>query len=250
MLPGRGVKRNDDKPPLVEAIFEVFAKPSSDPESDGAAELRALEEEAARLFPGKKETVQAVGVKLAFGPDGPKVQQAPDQTPQYRFWAADSSELFQFSPVMCAYNLLSHYTRFEDHVEGMRQAFALWLDHVQPGAIAWAGQRYVNRVLVPESEEPRRYFEVYPELPAAVHGPFALQVVADSFPGGQTVVGLSFQGVHQGQAGYILDLYARSSEALETDAENLVAWQVKAHESVRKVFKLVLTSDARTLFGG
>lgn len=247
MVPSRPVTTPYPTPPLVEAIFEFFIEPPAAWSAESEARLTAA---YSSRFPGPRDEVASFGVELRLGPEGPSIRQgAPPEPRRLRLWTEDKGELVQFGAAMCAYNLLSHYTRFEDHIDRLEEVVATYLAEVRPTHIEWTGQRYLNRVVVPASEGgPQRYFEVYPRFPTAVHGPFALQVVAGAFENGQTVLGLTFQGERDGAAAYTLDLYARSTLPVEPSPSALRQWHEKAHESVRQTFEAVLTPAAKAEF--
>ena len=120
-----------------------------------------------------------------------------------------------------------------------------------PEKLAWVGQRYLNFVRLPPDSAPSQYFEMYPHLPAerpAAHRPFAVQVETAIFEQGSTVVNLALQEFTPEAAVYTIDIYARSDQSVPLDIEKLVAWQVRAHESIGKSFELTITKQARTLF--
>lgn len=237
-------------PPLVEAIFEGYFR-----RSPGWSELsyKRLDERLRTRFDGKRDVVQSFGVELQLGPDGQVIGQgrAPEVPRQQRIWAKDGGELFQFSPAMCAFNLLSRYTHFDRHAADIEKLFAEYLAEAQPTAVNFLGQRYINRVVLPEgTEDPATYFEVYPKLPsAAVHRPFALQLLAEKFEDGEVSMNLAYQGEEKGKALFFLDVYARSTRPVQPLAPAIRMWHERAHPVVHRTFEAALTAKSRDLFG-
>jgi len=237
-------------PPLVEAIFEAYFR-----KSPGWSELsyKRLEERLRARFDGKRDVVQSVGVEFQLGPEGQVIRQgrAPEVPRQQRIWTKDGGELFQFSPAMCAYNLLSRYTHFDEHAADIESLCADYLAEAQPTATNFLGQRYINRVVLPEgTEDPAAYFEVYPKLPsAAVHRPFALQLLAEKFADGEVMLNLAYQGEENGKALFFLDVYARSTKPLQPLAAEIRMWHERAHPVVHRTFEAALTAKSRDLFG-
>jgi uncharacterized protein (TIGR04255 family) len=236
------------KSPLVEAIYEVQFR-----DGPGWSELslKSFAAEMARRFSGKRDRVEPIGIHFQFGPDGKlSHEQKPPAPAITRLWSPDGGELFQFSHIMCAYNLLARYQTFEAHAGDIQALYGAFIAEAKPSGVQFVGQRYINRVNLPPGEQPAKYFELYPKLPqAAGHRPFALQVVAAVFEDGEVALNLVYQGEEEGNAAYYLDVYARSTRPLPPDAETLRMWHERAHPHVRGSFEAVLTTKSRELFG-
>lgn len=234
--------------PLIEALFEF--NPADAP---GWSELsyKRLEEKFRSRFNGAREDVQPFSADFTIEPGGQVSQRSSILGKVRRLWSADKGELFQFSAATCAYNVLSSYTRFANHSPLMAELFGEYLGECAPTAIASVGQRYINKFLVPMDEpEAHKLFELYPCLPSAGgHRPFALQMVSETFDGGEVAVNLAFRGPELERAAYFLDIYARSTAAIEPTAAALVDWQARAHEPVRRAFNLALTSKGKEQWG-
>src|SRR5207244_2260216 len=136
-------------------------------------------------------------------------------------------EMFQFGPDVCAYNVMSHYTHFEDHVPEMRRLFEAYLNEAQPNAISLVGQRYINKFLIAKDDQPEKYFQSYPRLPPApAPRLFALQVATETFEGGQVVVNLVHRGEEASSAAYLLDIYGQGpTGSVERSVGSVIAWQ-------------------------
>ena len=198
-------------PPLMEAIYEVFVQDAPNWSVNSA---RELERKVSQSFGGEREEVKSVNLDIHLGPSGkPSTTVAPD-APRIRLWKQDKSSLAQFSSQMAALNVLpAAYTKYEDQEPQLSSFFAAYLDASQPTELAWLGQRYINKVVLPIGAlDAGDYFEFYPKFPPAVHHrTFALQVVLDSFSGGEVVLNLMYMGIQEEQPVYFLDISARST---------------------------------------
>lgn len=222
-------------------------------ESPGWSQLSQtrLKERLANVFDGEEEVLEPFGMQLTVGPKGvaQKISRGPKRL---RLWSKSRGEMVQFDETTCAYNILTAYTKFEDHIERLGAVMGLYVEEAKPSGIAWAGQRYINKVELPVSgADPASFFAFYPKIPTgSEHRPFAMQFVAEVFAEGEVVVSLNFQGIQNDKAIYFLDLYVRSRTPLLAEAESVVAWQKHVHEAVRKAFKMALTPEAISSFGG
>jgi uncharacterized protein (TIGR04255 family) len=237
------------KPPLVEAIFELFVAGDGMDWSTEAAGL--LEGVLARQFDGPRETILPAGLQIQLSPEGVVSQSMQPEPARRRLWTSDRGELFQFSSGMCAYNLLEHYRSFEQHAGTVESLARVYLEHRRPKAIAWVGQRYVNRIVVPvDAGDPATFFEIYPKVPVGQHRPFAMQILSGEFQGGQVMLNLVYQGEQDRMATYVLDIYARSSVELEPESGGIRRWHEAAHVLVRRSFEDALTAKTKALFQG
>lgn len=88
-----------------------------------------------------------------------------------------------------------------------------------------------------------------PDRVRSQHPPFSMQVQAEQLAGGgQVVLTLTAQGVVEGNAQYILDVYARSDTDLTADWSVMEAWQTEAHDAIKRCFELSITKESRKLF--
>jgi uncharacterized protein (TIGR04255 family) len=170
-----------------------------------------------------------------------------------RLRTADNTQLVQFAANMCAYNIMQPYTHFVDYLPGIRALVDAYLRGTRPQQLSALGQRYINRVVLPRSADPKTCFAIYPRLPPKVaheHPPFSMQVqTATLASGGQVVMTLTYQGRDNGSPIYILDLYARSGRPAAADWNAIEAWQTDAHGAIKHCFELAITPKSRKLFG-
>lgn len=235
------------KPPLVEALCEVYAQDAPG-WSDSSAQR--LEERFGNIFSGEPETLELLGMEFELGVKSEARQRAISSV-RRRLWTMNRDRMIQFEAGMCAYNILGQYSTFEAYVEDIKDFIAAYLAEARPTALQWTGQRYINKVVLPRDEaNPATYFTIYPSLPASTtHRPFALQVVMEQFQGGQVVLNLTYRSQAVDGAVYLLEIYARAIEKIEPETTQILNWQRAAHTAVQSVFEMAITNRARQLFG-
>ena len=142
-----------ERPPLLEAIYEVYAR-----DCPGWSELsyKEIEEQLRARFDGRREELEPVGVQVLVGPGKAISHSVAPEAHRVRLWTKDGGEMFQFAPTMCAYNIMKRYERFASHAADIEKLFGVYLERAKPTATEWAGQRYINRVLLPLADPIRR----------------------------------------------------------------------------------------------
>ena len=236
-------------PPLVEAVFEVFATPTHWSEEA----QRSIESAFREAYSGKQEVLQPFGLHFQMGPGlalkGLKTEQEPERV---RLWTPGGDRMVQFAPNMCALNILREYSHYVEYRPELERLVLMYLDFAQPEAVALLGQRYVNMVVLPEDGTPERFFGVYPAVPEDIrrrNPPFSMQVEVESLGvGGNVVLTLTAKGLEDGCPVYVLDLYARSQAPGPPSWDYIRDWQDGAHEAVKAAFEMAVTEDARVLF--
>lgn len=242
-------RKHYDEPPLIEAVFELFADPAA-PSSWNVVpvdRLRARNEQ----YAGDVEQIHDFGLSLSVGPHG--VVQTPSAPAQrVRFWNGHRNKAVQFGPHMCAHNVLAAaYSHFEDHVQSIRDLFATFLHEARPQRLAWLGQRYINQIRIPVGEHRNvaEYFELYPtRLPSTLggaHREIAVQAQTADWATGSAAVNLTFRAIEGDVVCYVLDVYARSKGELPLDLQSLVTWQERAHDAISESFEMSITDKTR-----
>ena len=150
-------------PPLVEAVFEVFAAPSQWPEEAPGSIESAFRE----TYSGKRDVLQPFGLHFQMGPGlsskGLKREQEPERV---RLWTPGGDQVVQFAPNMCALNILPDYSHYIEYRPEPERLVEQYLDLAKPEAVAVVGQRYIDKVVLPQGGTPERYFSIYPAVPA------------------------------------------------------------------------------------
>lgn len=62
------------------------------------------------------------------------------------------------------------------------------------------------------------------------------------------VLSLMFRGQTADCPVYFLDIYARSTQEVAPDTQEIMKWQLAAHQAVRRSFYMALTDACRQLF--
>ena len=236
------------RPPIVEAVFEVFVEPST---VWNSASGSSLVQDFSSLFPGRAESFEPSKLEVRVGVDGSLTSDGPQKgARRHRLWSSDGSQVVQFGADMCALNILKNYRSFDAHSSRLEYLVASYSSHARPLSIQWLGQRYINKIDTRTSDGGlERYFEIYPKLTNCIHGPFLLQVVADSFDGGDVVLSIAFQSEQGGTATYQLEVYARSKGPVDPRVSAVMEWHRLAHSRIRNVFEASLTNEAKKAFG-
>jgi uncharacterized protein (TIGR04255 family) len=238
------------KSPLVEAIFEFYF----DDCTWGAEEREALHRTLAASYPGGTEEVSLPpNVQVEVQPALTQVQ-VWNPSRRQRFWAQDRGRMVQFDHEMCALNALRPYTHYVDYLPAMTELLTSYARMARPSRVRFAGQRYINRIVISAGEDPADFFTVYPRLarPSPEGGVFALQVQTGLVPSGKVVLNLARQGSdEEGCPVFLLDLYARTFDCppLRCEEPELQKWQDVAHSEVEQAFELALTDRCRALLG-
>ncbi|MCL2779818.1 MAG: TIGR04255 family protein [Polyangiaceae bacterium] len=241
------MNRRYEEPPLEEAIFELFVRPAG-PWTPTAAEQLA---KSLPSYSGKRDDLEDINVLLGIGPGRSIAQGVEPGARRTRLWNLDQSRAVQFGVEMCTFNVRKPYGHFEDHLPAIRELFGAYLSATKPQRLGWVGQRYLNIVQLPVDAPPSNYFELFPRFPTGLpepHRPFAVQVETARFAQGTTVVNLALLKLGAEAAVYTIDVYARSDDTVPLTVDDLLAWQQRAHESIRQSFELTITAAARRLF--
>ncbi len=239
-------ERHYDAPPLAEAVFELFAEPS----------VAGLDVDAFfgrfEHFSAERQDWRNAVVAMEVR-DGRLVSQSfREAATGQRRWNSDRTRGVLVGPGVVAYNVLPPYGHFVDHEPTLRDLIAAYVETAKPKALQWAGHRYINRVKAPSATSPKDLFAIYPGLPddlAAEHPPFSIQVEAARFDGGVVGASLGLAQRTDGEATYVLDVYARSTQPLHgAGLDELGGWHQRAHAAVVEAFEMSITGEARELF--
>jgi len=237
-----------EKPPLVEAVFELFAQPRAEPSNGGGSVDTVFHQ-----LPTYAHHPQVVG---QFQVQIPVIAGPPPSArlvnPAKRQWTEDRTRGALVGPGMLALNMLPPYTTFDDEAPRLRELLVAYLDVFRPIAPFSLGHRYINRVVldVPNDDPPSALFTLYPRLPESgvAHRPVTVQVEAARFHNGVVVANLALAAVDTSHAAYVLDIYARTTDPAPDVVDEILAWHREAHEQVVNAFLFAITPRARERF--
>ena len=243
------MRKRFQNPPIAEAVFEVFV-PRCPTWDEKTNEL--LASSFSKELNGRRENLQIHGLSIDFGPTGAK--SIENSTPRTRLWNQECARMIQFGPEMCALNALPPYTQFEDYIPQFEALVRAYLSATGSQSLSWIGQRYINKVVLPNAEEdPQNIFSIYPNLPTEVrekHPPFAIQVEVMRLPEATITVNLQFQGMQaEGKPSYILDIYAKSILSMNANSSEIISWNNKIHDQLYRAFLFCIPEiHAKRLF--
>ena len=243
-----------DRKPLIEAVFELFAKADTLTQWESGSTDRAFASFPTYIH--HTEKLRDVGIQVQVTSDGIVAQTPHTPRDRIRRWNESRDRAIQFGSHMCAHNVLSKaYGHFEpDLLPSVREVVRRYLDEAKPEGLAWAGQRYINEIKLPLGDQDvASYFPIYPNLPTKLmvgHRPLAIQVETVALRSGAVAVNLSLKQTDDEHATYLLDIYARSDSTLAVDADVVARWHVEAHRAIHDSFDLSVSRKCRDdIFG-
>jgi uncharacterized protein (TIGR04255 family) len=204
-------------------------------------------------FPIKRqrENQEAQVVLSTAGEASAGVKRLP---PWMQFVTADESRLIQIGQDVLVVNQLRPYPHFEEWEPRIYSSLDTYRKFANPKGIARLGLRYINRVVIPQTQiRMEDYFTVYPQLPKAMgdmHGRFMIRVDLPSQQGNHGVL-ITFGSApaeNAGEIAHLLDLYDifKPENSLAFDA---VDGQIKlAHQNIEAAFEGSITDKLRSLF--
>jgi uncharacterized protein (TIGR04255 family) len=238
------IARRYDRPPVVEALVEVYFVDSRwDPTIPG------------RFYERVKDRFPTVGSQVQFEVQIASVgsSRAPVARERAQLRSEDGSRLVQVGRDLLVVNRLSPYSEFEEWRPDFATMLDLYRELAQPSSFARIGVRYLNKIVVPETELLlSKYFRLYPEVPEGLgspHGPFLLRVETrpPTHPQHEFVTTFGTSQTDDGQPALLLDLYDIAK--VESGALDLVIDLVnEGHENVAAAFEHSITDEARRLF--
>lgn len=239
-------------PPLIEAVFDLFAVPAHDTDPKRAdAFFRAFPE-----YGGDAEELHQWGMDVQMRDGRPVSQTLSTQTRGERRWDPARSRSALFGPGVLALNILNKpdqpYGHFRDHAPELQRCLEQYLEIARPERLLWAGHRYINHVSLAPDENPAELFALYPALPsehARTHPGISVQVETARFHGGVVVASLVLAFKNPTGAVYALDLYAKTEgELAVSSVRDLMDWHRRAHDHVVQTFLFAITRKARLRF--
>jgi uncharacterized protein (TIGR04255 family) len=233
--------------PVAEAVFECFVHPG-----DWSPEVneRLVRRFSDRYTQSPEAIRGLIGVQIKVTPIGAEtIQHVADRI---RVRNSDNTRLIQFGRDMVAFNALPPYDAYPVYMPAFREIFDAFIEEARPARLQFLGQRYINRISLPEDADPANYFTHYPKLDSGrKHRQFTQQFEASTLSSGALMIALGFEGVHDGRPRYVVDLYARSADdpplALTWDA--VAEWNNNAHQALFAAFDTNLTTTGQAYLG-
>lgn len=244
------VRRWYGDPALVEAIFEIKPEHTGDMRR-ARLDAPAMEQMAARLrgFDHRTERLELHAPTSRYGLP-PSQHQTSDGADSYRtcLWNEEQSRCVQFGGGLCAFNVLTPYGHYEDHVPLLRRVFQTYLEAAALDAGVRCAHRYLNVFGLKPFERPDELFSFYPPLPQALiqkHVAVSLRIEAVSFRGGVCTVRLWRHAVDELEVCYRMEVEAQSTASVKPSTEAILQWHQIAHDAVNQAFDMSITPACR-----
>lgn len=236
------------KPPLIESVCELRLDPG------GPWDLTLpgrLFEKLQPMFPEKR---QNPGLELKFGPQG--VAQQPDyrEIDNLQFLSHDGKNIVQIREHIISLSRLAPYEAWESYKPAVLNVFNRFCDIAGTCIIARAGLKYVNKVVIPQSEiKLEEYFEIYPHLGPKlpqVHGPFLVGMIFPFDDAANSlraeITSANPEAPDQYPVLFTLDYF--STNSLRVRFDDLADWLEAAHGRIEDTFNATLTQKTMKLF--
>jgi len=235
-----------DDPPLVEAVFDLFAERGNPPADLDRVFFADLPEYESRPQQWKQFTL---AMHIERG--GPASHAVNASRTGVRRWNADKTRGVLVGDSVLAYNVLRPYGHFVQYLPQIDRLVAKFREVAKPARIAVVGQRYINQVAIGLEENPGDTFVLYPRLSqpfARRHPPVQVVVEMSRFEGGVVIATLAQRKSSASESIYVLDLHARTTADVVAAINDVVAWHEQAHEAIVEAFLASITPEARRRF--
>jgi uncharacterized protein (TIGR04255 family) len=240
---------NYKKPPVVEALCELFFEPRDWDDTVPGAFYGRMQDEFTI-----KEQLSGSETEINMGPGQATTVGVRPLPPRMRFFTPTRDRLIQLGPNLLVVNKLQPYTSFEDWVGTLEQALTHYQEVVPGAAVTRVGVRYLNRIAVPgDRVELQNYFRVIPVLPESLgkdHGAFLLRLEL-LVPEKDHSLLLSFATSPQEQLGkmtFLLDFHETWKPGSPQPVDQVIAHVRLAHDHIQAAFERNITDELRLLF--
>ncbi len=242
-------KRRYRKPPVIEALCEIYFADSSWDETVTGAFYERIKKD----YP-KKQQRNIQEAQITMGPEQAVagVRQLP---PWMQFISDEKHRMIQIARDLLVINQLPPYLHFADWEPEIYRCLEIYNELAAPSKIVRIGLRYINRVVIPgEHVRMEDYFTIYPNLPEGlgdIHGSFLVRVEIPRQDQGHTVL-ITFGTAPPPSDGavhaFILDLYDLVLGTKLPDVKILKAEIALAHDNIIVAFEDSITDSLRKLF--
>jgi uncharacterized protein (TIGR04255 family) len=236
-------------PPLIEALCEVyFSETQNDLTLFGKFEDSVRED-----YPEKRE-LKNIGFEENFSPENFHSKQI-DNGLMMRFSKSDNSELIQITQNLLTFNKLKPYAGYEDFKSNFSNVFDKYLGLSKPKYSERIGVRYIDRVVIDESDfRLQDYFNFsfnFADEEFGFINAFSIDVqITPKHNIHRLLFSLkSIQSTEEGKLEFLLDMYDTFEAHKIVDKDFILNTLDEAHENVEHLFEGVITEKTRELFG-
>lgn len=243
------VSRKYRKPPVVEALCELFFEGSS----WHATVPGRFYERVKDRFPeqSQREGQQAHVELSSTGEATAGVRRLP---PRPQFLTSDRSRMIQLEQDLLVVNQLRPYPHFEDWQPEIRSALEAYRILTSPSGVKRLGVRYINRIVIPHSPiDLEDYYTVYPNLPNDMGNVLEGFLVRFEIPRQRenhtVLVTLAAAPSDKvGEVSQLLDLYDVYQPAEPISLKDVDHHIQVAHDNAQAAFEGSITEKLRELF--
>ena len=244
-----GVDRRYRKPPVVEALCEMYFEGS---EWDDTL-IGQFYERVKKEFPKKRQQeIQEAQVRFStVGEAAAGVRRLP---PRMQFVTEAGDRMIQLGPDLLVVNQLRPYASFEDWERTLYNALDTYQGLARPRRLARLGVRYIDRVILPATTvRMEDWFALYPEIPptvGATHGAFMLRVeFPERRPGHKLLVTFGSAPPEElDTTAFLLDYYDVSEPGGAISKKDVQPFVRTAHDNIIEAFEASITDPLRALF--
>ncbi len=243
-----GAQRNYQKPPVVEALCEIYFRDSKWDDTIPGIFYENVKQD----FP-KKQQREVRQAQITLGREASTA--GAQKLPWIQLVSERGDRMIQIAENLLVVNQLRPYQHFAEWELVVRNALELYKKIAAPQKIDQCGIRYINRIEIPGTQVAMEdYFMIYPKLPESlgnVHGPFLVRVEIPQTEQAHVVFitfGTTPRQAMDNKQVFLLDLYDIFTPDTSSDGIELKREIQRAHENVVKAFEDSITDLLRKLF--
>ena len=224
--------------PIREALIDFRVRL---PEDFSLDTLRGVAASLQAEFP-KVGPIHQFHGQIEVGDEGPVAIQQPPQLIGYRLESPTALDVAQVRIDGFTYSRLAPY---ESWVRMEEDAWVVWKRYVEglrPLGVERIATRFINRIVLPPSEQLESVFRVPPRVPDGRMEGFLFRYQLAPMDGVSVIVSLATEG--DPDAAVILDIDCFMKRSFETEPEILRSQLPKLRDAKNRVFFGCLTSEA------
>lgn len=241
-----------DKPPLLEAIFEVRFPQAT---SWDLAIPGLIYERLKERFP-QREAKIAQEMNIVSGPEGFK--QEIRTTERSLFFQSDRKMLVQVGPRVVSVHCLKPYPGWATFKSAIEEIYNALGEVVETKQLEKIALRYINRIEITESKiEPKDYFNLYIYLGEKLPQDMVNFNIECIFPyeRERDLCRLQFATLppptpSQPMFNFLLDIGYFLATPQVIKSEEVLNWVEIAHQRIQDIFEGSITNKLRALFRG
>ena len=175
--PGSIPERSYRRPPIVEALCEVYFSKTS----WNASMPEEFHERIKQEFPNR-QTKTTHRADITIGDSGTASTEVRDLDTVFQFLTEAGDQIVQVSDNLLVVNQLLPYRHFREWESLLDRVLDIYEELASPQRVDRVGLRYINRFEIPGSGKTiamEEFFTIFPTIPQSLgeeHGPFLVQL--------------------------------------------------------------------------